>query len=76
MSQTATSPSNSGLKGLSIERRFSTAGTHPFDEVEWEVRDALIGAPEGAGALHAVGEDGSRRRLPRLSRPPPRLKAH
>ena len=26
--------------------------------------DALRGAPEGAGALHAVGEDGSRRRLP------------
>ena len=26
--------------------------------------DALLGAPEGAGALHAVGEDGSRRRLP------------
>jgi SAM-dependent methyltransferase len=29
--------------------------------------DALRGAPEGAGALHAVGEDGSRRCLP-LSR--------
>ncbi len=26
--------------------------------------DALLGAPEGTGALHAVGEDGSRRRLP------------
>jgi SAM-dependent methyltransferase len=26
--------------------------------------EALRGAPEGAGALHAVGEDGSRRRLP------------
>jgi SAM-dependent methyltransferase len=26
--------------------------------------DALLGAPEGAGALHAVGEDGSRRTLP------------
>jgi SAM-dependent methyltransferase len=26
--------------------------------------DALLGAPEGAGGLHAVGEDGSRRRLP------------
>ena len=29
--------------------------------------DALLGAPEGAGALHAIGEDGSRRPLP-LSR--------
>jgi SAM-dependent methyltransferase len=26
--------------------------------------DALLGAPEGGGSLHAVGEDGSRRRLP------------
>jgi SAM-dependent methyltransferase len=26
--------------------------------------DALLGAPEGGGALHAVGEDGSRRLLP------------
>jgi SAM-dependent methyltransferase len=26
--------------------------------------DALRGAPEGTGGLHAVGEDGSRRRLP------------
>ena len=35
-----------GLKGLSIERRFSSPGTHPFDEVEWEIRDAVIGDPE------------------------------
>jgi len=26
--------------------------------------DALLGAPEGTGALHAIGDDGSRRRLP------------
>jgi len=45
MSQTATSAPRNGLKGLSIERRFSTPGTHPFDEVEWETRDALIGDP-------------------------------
>ncbi|MDX6651252.1 MAG: ribonucleoside-diphosphate reductase alpha chain [Solirubrobacterales bacterium] len=31
--------------GLLVERRFSTAGTHPFDEVEWEIRDAIIGDP-------------------------------
>jgi len=45
MSKTATSAPQSGLQGLSIERRFSTAGTHPFDEVEWETRDAVIGDP-------------------------------
>jgi ribonucleoside-diphosphate reductase alpha chain len=33
-------------KGLVIERRFTTAGTHPYDELEWEKRDAVIGDPE------------------------------
>jgi ribonucleoside-diphosphate reductase alpha chain len=46
MSKTAASTPQIGLKGLSIERRFSTAGTHPFDEIEWEVRDAVIGKPQ------------------------------
>jgi len=46
MSQTATSSPKNGLKGLEVERRFSSPGTHPFDEVEWETRDAVIGDPE------------------------------
>ena len=33
-------------KGLAIERRFSTAGAHPYDELDWETRDAIIGDPE------------------------------
>jgi ribonucleoside-diphosphate reductase alpha chain len=33
-------------KGLVIERRFSTAGVHPYDELDWESRDAIIGDPE------------------------------
>jgi ribonucleoside-diphosphate reductase alpha chain len=45
MSQTAASAPKNGLKGLAIERRFSSPGTHPFDEIEWEVRDAVIGDP-------------------------------
>ena len=28
---------------LSIKRLFTTPGEHPFDAVEWEVRDAHIG---------------------------------
>jgi ribonucleoside-diphosphate reductase alpha chain len=32
-------------RGLRFERRFTTEGTHPFDEVEWEERDAVIGDP-------------------------------
>ncbi len=46
MSKTAASTPQTGLQGLSIERRFSSAGTHPFDEIEWEMRDAVIGDPE------------------------------
>ncbi|HYC82143.1 MAG TPA: vitamin B12-dependent ribonucleotide reductase, partial [Solirubrobacterales bacterium] len=45
MSKTATSSPKNGLQGLSIERRFTTAGVHPFDQVEWEIRDAVIGDP-------------------------------
>jgi ribonucleoside-diphosphate reductase alpha chain len=29
-------------QGLTFRRHFSTEGTHPFDEVEWETRDAVI----------------------------------
>ncbi len=46
MSQTALASPKNGLKGLSIERRFSTPGVHPFDQIEWELRDAVIGNPE------------------------------
>jgi len=46
MSKTAIASPRNGLQGLSIERRFSTAGVHPFDQIEWEIRDAVIGNPE------------------------------
>jgi ribonucleoside-diphosphate reductase alpha chain len=46
MSKTAASTQSTGLEGLAIERRFSSPGVHPFDEVEWEIRDAVIGDPE------------------------------
>src|SRR5207244_11468605 len=29
-------------RGLAIERRFTRAGVHPYDEIEWELRDAVI----------------------------------
>ncbi|MDQ3571234.1 MAG: vitamin B12-dependent ribonucleotide reductase [Actinomycetota bacterium] len=32
--------------GLTVERRHTTPGVHPFDEVKWELRDAVIGDPE------------------------------
>jgi ribonucleoside-diphosphate reductase alpha chain len=45
MSKTSITTPKNGLRGLAVERRFSSPGTHPFDEVEWEVRDAVIGDP-------------------------------
>ncbi|MFL5836581.1 MAG: vitamin B12-dependent ribonucleotide reductase, partial [Solirubrobacteraceae bacterium] len=42
--QTApTTPHPRTGQGLSIQRRFTTAGVHPFDEVEWEKRTASVG---------------------------------
>jgi ribonucleoside-diphosphate reductase alpha chain len=46
MEQTPQTPSTAASeKGerLSIRRRFTTPGEHPFDAVEWELRDARIG---------------------------------
>jgi ribonucleoside-diphosphate reductase alpha chain len=43
ISQTPRSPDATTGQGLSIRRYFTTAGEHPFDAVEWELRDARIG---------------------------------
>src|ERR671927_607901 len=31
--------------GVSVARRFTEPGMHPFDAIEWELRDAVIGDP-------------------------------
>src|ERR1043165_3478227 len=31
--------------GVGLKRKFTEAGVHPFDAVEWEIRDAVIGDP-------------------------------
>jgi ribonucleoside-diphosphate reductase alpha chain len=33
--------------GLKIEHSFSTAGVHPFDEIQWEIRSAKISSETG-----------------------------
>ena len=43
ISQTQLSPEATAGQGLSIRRYFTTPGVHPFDAVEWELRDARIG---------------------------------
>ena len=35
------------MPGLEFPRFFSTAGVDPFDQVEWELRDAVIGSEKG-----------------------------
>src|SRR5207302_3544347 len=32
-------------QGVTVARRFTQPGVHPFDAVEWEIRDAVIGDP-------------------------------
>ncbi|HEX2160503.1 MAG TPA: hypothetical protein VHF88_01630, partial [Thermoleophilaceae bacterium] len=39
---TAATPSTAGVE---VERRYTQPGVHPFDAVEWEIRDAVIGDP-------------------------------
>ena len=46
MNKTAAKDARTRTSGLSVERRYTTAGVHPFDQVEWELRDAIIGDPD------------------------------
>jgi ribonucleoside-diphosphate reductase alpha chain len=41
--QTQITPTPQADEGLSIRRHLTTAGQHPYDAVEWEIRDARIG---------------------------------
>jgi ribonucleoside-diphosphate reductase alpha chain len=40
-------PAEGTRKGLRVERYFTTEGVHPYDQVEWERRDAKIGGESG-----------------------------
>ena len=37
-------------EALRVRRLFTTPGVHPFDTVEWEIRDAVIGEPPASRA--------------------------
>jgi ribonucleoside-diphosphate reductase alpha chain len=43
MTETAANAPTTSKGGLIVERRFTTPGVHPYDAVEWEIRDARIG---------------------------------
>ena len=36
-----------GTRGLTIERRWTRPGVHPYDEITWEIRTAAIGNESG-----------------------------
>src|SRR5215208_2757574 len=41
-----TTPDQSQTRGgVGLQRKFTEPGVHPFDAIEWEIRDALIGDP-------------------------------
>ena len=44
-----------GRTGIAFERYFSTPGLDPFDAVEWETRDALIGNEKGEKVFEQKG---------------------
>src|SRR2546422_4698318 len=41
-------------RGLAIARRFTRAGVHPYDEIEWELRDSVIPG-EGGNVFEQKG---------------------
>ena len=41
------SSSHAQPKALRIERRFTRDGVHPYDEIEWELRDSAIPGESG-----------------------------
>lgn len=42
-------------RGLKFTRRFSREGVHPFDEIEWELRDAVITNDKGVTVFEQRG---------------------
>ena len=45
--ESAASITSSSIPGLEYERFFSAEGVDPFDEIEWELRSAVIGSEKG-----------------------------
>ena len=43
----ATAVGAASKKGLRLERYFTREGVHPYDEIEWELRDSAIPGEKG-----------------------------
>ena len=48
-------PAAGGPAGLTVERRYTEPGVHPFDRVEWDVRDAVIANEKGETVFEQHG---------------------
>jgi ribonucleoside-diphosphate reductase alpha chain len=53
--ETARTRKTQASPGLEFPRFFSTAGVDPFDQVEWEMRDAIIGNEKGTVVFEQRG---------------------
>jgi len=53
--ETSRSRKTPASPGLEFPRFFSTAGADPFDQVEWDVRDAIIGNEKGTVVFEQRG---------------------
>ena len=51
---------------LEIKRFFTTPGTHPFDAVEWELRDARIGHGDRVAFEQELAQVGVEDRIARI----------
>src|SRR5438067_5517135 len=48
-------PPEPARRGLRVDRSFTKDGVHPYDEIEWERRDAKIGGEGGATVFEQKG---------------------
>jgi ribonucleoside-diphosphate reductase alpha chain len=53
--ETSRSRKTQASPGLEFPRFFSTAGADPFDQVEWDLRDAIIGSEKGTVVFEQRG---------------------
>ena len=53
--ETTRSRKSQATPGLEFPRFFSTAGVDPFDEIEWDLRDAIIGNEKGTVVFEQRG---------------------
>jgi len=51
----ATASASGTVRGIAFERRWTKAGIHPYDEIEWEVRSATIGNEKGETVFEQKG---------------------